>query len=169
MGIFNFLKKEEKKNAQKAVKSSGEPKPDSAIVRTDLAPAPVEKTVAPAVKSAEASAKKTSAAAEKILANVSAQDKNRASRLLLQPVTSEKTTRLNAQRQYTFEVTTDATKIDIARAVKAVYGVVPVKVNVARGKGKPVRSGRFQGRRKRWKKAIVTLREGESIQVYDHV
>ncbi|MEK7158377.1 MAG: 50S ribosomal protein L23 [Patescibacteria group bacterium] len=159
MGIFNFLRKEEQKNLQRAAKSSDH--------STSIVP---EVKKADAVQMPmEASVKKTPAGVEKSVVNVSAQDSLRASCILLQPLTSEKTTYLNALRQYTFEVTINATKIDIARAVRAVYGVIPVKVNVARGKGKPVRFGRFQGRQKRWKKAIVTLREGESIQVYDHV
>jgi large subunit ribosomal protein L23 len=165
MGIFDFLKKKEQKEVPEAAPASDgdkTPPPSSpSVPPAEVAP---EQKKEPAKESKEAKL-----AAEAAPLKISPEEKVRATYILRRPITSEKTTLLNEQRQYTFEVSYDATKIDIIRAVKAVYGVVPVRVNVIRGKGKPVRFGRFQGNRKRWKKAIVTLRAGQSIQIYDHV
>ena len=63
----------------------------------------------------------------------------------------------------------NANKIEIAKAVNDVYGVKPVSVNIIKTKGKKTRSGRVTGKRKDWKKAVVTLKKGESIKIYEGV
>ena len=62
-----------------------------------------------------------------------------------------------------FEVALDANKIEIRRAVEAIWKVKVAGVRTQRRDGKLKRLGRFQGRRPSWKKAIVTLAEGQSI------
>lgn len=89
--------------------------------------------------------------------------------VLVRPLVTEKGTRQNALNQYAFVVASAATKSDVRHAVHAVYGVTPVHVNMARVRGKSVRYGRTAGTTKAWKKAIVTLKAGDKIQVYEGV
>ena len=60
-------------------------------------------------------------------------------------------------------------KIEIKKAIQAVYGVMPLKVNISNLSGKKIRLGRVQGVTKNKKKAIVTLKAGDKIQVYEGV
>jgi len=68
--------------------------------------------------------------------------------------------------KYVFEVESSASADRIARAVETVYGVRPINVNVSNSQGKFVRYGRSFGRRANWRKAVVTLKAGETIDVY---
>ncbi len=90
-------------------------------------------------------------------------------RVLLKPVLSEKAAIAESHRSYTFVVTSRATKEDIKRAVIQVYGVVPHKIRTVRLEGKQVRFGNYFGRRSDTKKAIVTLKKGDSIRVHEGV
>ena len=94
---------------------------------------------------------------------------SRAYRILLKPLVTEKASVLGTQNKYAFAVAIDANKIEIAKAVKEIYGIKPTAVNVIRLDGKLTRTGRSKGTRKDWKKAIVTLPEGKAIQVYEGV
>ncbi|MBI4812498.1 50S ribosomal protein L23 [Candidatus Falkowbacteria bacterium] len=90
-------------------------------------------------------------------------------RALIKPLITERASVLGALNKYVFEVAKGANKIEIAKAVNEVYGIQPVSVNIIRIKGKEVKHGRMSGRRKDWKKAIITLPAGESIKVYEGV
>ncbi|MBI2582673.1 50S ribosomal protein L23 [Candidatus Azambacteria bacterium] len=68
-------------------------------------------------------------------------------------------------RQYVFRVAPRANKIEIARAVENLYGVTVIRVGTVRVPGKVRRRGRYAGFRPGYKKAIVTLKEGESIEL----
>lgn len=94
---------------------------------------------------------------------------SRAYRILIKPLVTEKASVLGTQNKYAFAVAINANKIEIAKAVKEIYGIKPTAVNVIRFDGKLTRTGRTQGQRKDWKKAIVTLPEGKAIQVYEGV
>jgi large subunit ribosomal protein L23 len=86
--------------------------------------------------------------------------------IICHPVSTEKTDRLKMNHgKYTFMVAKGANKVEIARAVKELYGVSPVSVRVMNIKGKKVRYGRIQGSRKDTRKAVVTLKEGDSISL----
>ena len=78
---------------------------------------------------------------------------------------TEKGTRLEPQRQYLFEVSSRATKIDIKKAVEEIYKVKVQAVNIAIVSGKKKRVRYQLGWTPDWKKAIVTLREGSKIEV----
>jgi large subunit ribosomal protein L23 len=81
---------------------------------------------------------------------------------------TEKASRLKASsNQIVFEVAMTANKIEIKNAVKAMFGVEPLAVNTLIQRGKVKRMGRTQGKRQNWKKAIVTLREGDDIQFFN--
>ncbi|MCH2204598.1 MAG: 50S ribosomal protein L23 [Lentisphaerales bacterium] len=83
-------------------------------------------------------------------------------------VLSEKSNSLTEeQNKYTFKVDKAATKIDIARAVKAIWGVAPKSVNTVNYQGKKKRQRtKFAGRAASFKKAIVTLKPDDSIEIY---
>lgn len=93
--------------------------------------------------------------------------------IIYRPIVTEKMTALGEKRQYAFEVDPGANKIEIARAVEKKFNVnvVSVRSMVHKGKAKSqmTRRGRFEGRTKHWKKAIVTLKEGEKIEFFENV
>jgi len=91
--------------------------------------------------------------------------------LIRRPLITEKSTRLKeAASTICFEVARDANKIEIARAVTALFGVKVAEVRVANRQGKLKRMGRFVGRRKDWKKAYVRLAAGEKpIEFFEGV
>lgn len=86
--------------------------------------------------------------------------------VLIRPIVSEKANIGEMSGVYTFEVARNATKVDIANAVKKKYDVTPTKVRVMHYDGKHVRRGRWVGRRKDWKKAVITLPTGKTIDVH---
>ncbi len=90
-------------------------------------------------------------------------------RFLVRPVITEKATDLSADNKYAFVVEKSANKIEVAKAIKAVYGVEPKAVNMINMQGKKVARGRIRGQRKDWKKAIVTLKKGDTISIYEGV
>lgn len=87
-------------------------------------------------------------------------------RVLVRPIITEKMTRLGHDNQYAFEVAMTANKLEIRKAVEAVYGVTPTVVRVMRIYGKPVRSRAGMSRRSTWRKAIVTLKKGDRIDMF---
>lgn len=90
-------------------------------------------------------------------------------RVLVKPLVTEKATDLSTHNQYVFVVSDKANKIEVAKAINIVYGIKPVSVNIISMKGKVVARGKIKGQRKDWKKAIVTLKKGESIKIYEGV
>jgi large subunit ribosomal protein L23 len=88
---------------------------------------------------------------------------------LVRPIVTEKSTsRLGSGRTYAFEVDLGATKTDVARAIEAFYGVSVDRVRTMVVRGKSKRFGRHQGRRSNWKKAYVTVAEGQSLNLFEH-
>lgn len=86
-------------------------------------------------------------------------------RILLQPLFTEKSDRLQAQAKYSFLVALHASKVEILRAVRELYGVKPTSVRVIKIHGKNVHFGRTSGKEKDQKKAIITLKQGETLTV----
>jgi large subunit ribosomal protein L23 len=85
--------------------------------------------------------------------------------VLLSPHITEKTTILAEQNKTVFKVSLDASKDEVAAAVEAIYGVKVTKVNTIVTKGKTKRFKGIKGRRSDVKKAIVTLAEGQTIDI----
>lgn len=85
--------------------------------------------------------------------------------VLLAPHITEKATLLSEQNKVVFKIALDATKDEVASAVEAIYNVKVTKVNTIVTKGKTKRFRGIQGRRNDVKKAIVTLAEGQSIDI----
>lgn len=87
--------------------------------------------------------------------------------VLLAPVVSEKSYGLIDDRKYSFRVHQDAHKTQIRQAVEELFGVHVIAVNVIKVQSKPKRRGLVRGRKPGWKKAIVQLRQGESIEIFE--
>ena len=86
--------------------------------------------------------------------------------IIKRPIITEKSTDLMAENKYTFEVDMRATKPQIKAAVEEIFGVKVEKVNTTRVRGKLRRMGRHEGYTSDWKKAVVTLKPGHSIEVF---
>ena len=89
--------------------------------------------------------------------------------IIIRPVITERSTDNLQKRKYTFEVKKDANKIEIGKAVEALFSGVKVdKVNTMNVRGKKRRQGRTQGYTAAWKKAIITLKEdSKTIEFFD--
>lgn len=87
--------------------------------------------------------------------------------IIIAPIITEKSYRhANEENKYTFKVHPDANKIEIKNAVEKLFKVKVVKVNTINVKPKKKRLGKFEGRTPAWKKAIVTLKEGDKIEFF---
>ncbi len=86
--------------------------------------------------------------------------------VLLAPVVSEKSYGLIEQRKYAFRVHPDAHKTQIRQAVEALFDVKVVEVRTISVKSKPKRRGITAGRTRAWKKAIVQVRPGDTIPIF---
>jgi len=82
-------------------------------------------------------------------------------------MTEKTSARYHESGEYTFEVAPDANKTAIRAAIEQLFGVKVTGVWTANVRGKNRRVGRTPGRRPNWKKAIVTLREGDTIAVFE--
>ncbi len=89
-----------------------------------------------------------------------------AHRVFLRPAVSEKASILAGKSTYVFYVYPSATKVSVAKAFHDLYGVKPLSVRTTRRAGKMVRFGRYEGREKGEKKAIVVLPAGTTISVF---
>lgn len=143
MGLFN-KKTTAAKDTEATVKKSA--KKSESISATESKPKPVKE------------AKSKSEKSQKM-----------AYRILIRPLISEKATIGVSLNKYVFEVAPDANKVEIKKAIEEIYGIVPSSVNVLNKSGKNVRFGRYQGRTKSIKKAVVTLKKGDSIKLYEGI
>ena len=87
--------------------------------------------------------------------------------VLLAPVVSEKSYSLIADRKYSFKVHKDAHKTQIRQAVEELFDVKVERVNVSQVKAKPKRRGLHRGTKPGWKKAVVQVREGDTIEIFE--
>lgn len=94
---------------------------------------------------------------------------NGAYKILLMPLITEKATDLTQFNKYVFVTPISATKSEVKKTVMNIYGVKPTKVNFIKGKVKHTRQGKVSGKTKSYKKAIVTLAEGDKIEIYEGV
>ena len=88
-------------------------------------------------------------------------------RVLRRPIVTEKSTLQSEQGRYVFEVDSAASKHDIAKAVEWAFDVKVVKVNTLTVPGKVKRYGRRPSKQPDWKKAIVLLQAGDTIQLFE--
>ncbi len=88
--------------------------------------------------------------------------------IVVRPIVTEKSSAAYQDRgEYTFEVHVDASKPQIKRAIEELFGVHVTGVWTSQQRGRPRRMGRTVGRRPNWKKAIVTLRAGDTIDIFE--
>jgi large subunit ribosomal protein L23 len=89
--------------------------------------------------------------------------------IILEPIVTEKTaSKREGLNEVAFKVSRDANKIEIRSAVEELFDVIVTDVRTMSVEGKLKRLGRFEGRRASWKKAIVKLKEGQSIEFFEH-
>ncbi len=88
--------------------------------------------------------------------------------VIIRPVLSEKSTDLNAKGKYVFRVAMKANKVIIRKAVKDMFNVTAEKVNVVVVRGKKKRVRHQYGNTPAWKKAVVTLKKGEKIDLFEN-
>ncbi len=87
--------------------------------------------------------------------------------IIIRPIVTEKSMRLNDEdNKITFEVSKDANKTAVAEAVKEIYGIKPLKVNIVNVRPKDKRVGRYAGKTNAVRKAIVKLPEGQDIKLF---
>jgi large subunit ribosomal protein L23 len=86
--------------------------------------------------------------------------------VILRPIISERSYDLINDNRYTFEVAKQANKVEIGQAVEAIFDVRVLKVNTLNVSGKPKRVRYAKGLTRSWKKAIVTLAEGDTIEAF---
>jgi len=120
---------------------------------------------------AELKAKKEKevAASATVVKKAKSENTKDAYKVLVKPLVTEKGTYLASENKYLFEVARSANKVEIKKAIQALYGVSAIKVNVILKDGKKIRYGQARGTTKKTKKAIVTLKPDQSIQVYEGV
>ena len=85
--------------------------------------------------------------------------------IIIAPVITEKAAIQAEANIYTFKVAKDANKIEIKKAIEEAFGVKVVKVNTANTKAKDKRVGRYTGKTQTYKKAFITLADGEKIEL----
>jgi large subunit ribosomal protein L23 len=87
--------------------------------------------------------------------------------VLLAPVVTEKSYTLVNEHKYSFRVHPDAHKTQVRQAVEELFDVKVLRVNISQVQPKPKRRGMVRGRKPGWKKAIVQIREGDSIPIFE--
>ena len=87
--------------------------------------------------------------------------------ILVKPLVSEKSMMMMGENKYSFAVAKDANKIEIKNAVEKLFNVTVLSVNTRTIQGKIKRQGRYEGKRPDVKKAIVTLKAGDQIKVFE--
>ncbi|OTA42248.1 MAG: 50S ribosomal protein L23 [Symbiobacterium thermophilum] len=87
--------------------------------------------------------------------------------IIIKPLITEKSVAKMSEGKYAFKVRLDANKTQIKKAIEEIFGVTVVRVNTMRVRGKVRRRGPYVGRRSDWKKAIVQLKEGDSIKIFE--
>lgn len=86
--------------------------------------------------------------------------------VIIRPIISEHSYDMMQENVYTFEVAKSANKVEIVQAVEEIFDVTVVKVNTLNVKAKPKRVRYQVGKTRTWKKAMVTVAEGDSIEIF---
>ncbi len=87
--------------------------------------------------------------------------------IIIEPLLTEKTTRMREAHTYAFRVDARSNKLEVKRALETMFGVHPLDCRIMNVKGKPKRVRYRKGYTSRWKKAIVTLPPGETIGIFE--
>lgn len=95
-------------------------------------------------------------------------DLGRAPQVIIHPLISEKATELNTRDQYVFKVKNETNKVEIRKAISRIYGVTVTGVRIINIPRKKKRLGKFQGYKSGYKKAMVSLKKGDKIELLPH-
>ncbi|MEA4883226.1 MAG: 50S ribosomal protein L23 [Clostridia bacterium] len=87
--------------------------------------------------------------------------------IIIKPIITEKSTAMAEANRYVFKVRRDANKIEIAQAIEDIFKVKVVSVNTLIVPGKLKRQGKSQGMTPAWKKAMITLKDGDRIALFE--
>jgi len=88
--------------------------------------------------------------------------------IVKRPIITEKSNVLKEKcNQFSFEVSRDANRIQIKKAIEEIFSVNVIGVRTSRAKGKIKRRGRIEGKRRDWKKAVVSIASGERIEFFE--
>ncbi|MBI2426620.1 MAG: 50S ribosomal protein L23 [Candidatus Kerfeldbacteria bacterium] len=170
MGIFDLFKK---RRAAEQKESIIQKASDSKEIEQKLEPVAKEQNLVKPLgekKIAKPAAKKVAKA--KLLPKTQKKAlslHSQAYRILLRPVVTEKAAHLQASGQYAFEVLRTANKREVAKAVQQAYGVTPTHVTIINTSARARRFGQHSGWTKATKKAIVTLKAGDKIELFESV
>ncbi|MFA6553227.1 MAG: 50S ribosomal protein L23 [Patescibacteria group bacterium] len=161
MGIFDtFKSKKDPAKGEKTEKGKVSPKvPDEKKMpeKVKIAPIPEKKQAATPDKT-EGKAKKS---------KITKEDTGNAYRVLIKPLISEKGSLIGMYNQYIFQVAPGTNRVEVRKAIRKLYGVDPIKVNIMNVRGKKIRYGRSEGQTKAWKKAVITLAAGQKIEIQE--
>ncbi|MDP2859546.1 MAG: 50S ribosomal protein L23 [Bacillota bacterium] len=89
--------------------------------------------------------------------------------ILIKPIVTEKTNLGMSKGRYVFMVKREANRTEIKRAVEEIFKVTVTSVNTANIMGKPRRMGKYEGKRPDYKKAVITLAEGQRIKLFEGI
>ena len=87
--------------------------------------------------------------------------------ILIRPIITEKTSQMMQENKYTFQVPLDANKVEIKKAIEEIFNVKVVEIRTVNVHRKPKRLQRYEGYKAAYKKAIVRLAAGQSIDVFE--
>lgn len=164
MGILDKIMGKE--SAKETVVSGGREKAAGAKIRAEMKKAKPESA---RKKNLEKKEKAAQPKKESRSGKVSKKEENFAHRILLEPLVTEKSTELNQLNKYVFKVNPNSGKREIKSAIEDYYGVGVVKVNIVKIFPKKRIHGRTIGWKQGYKKAIITLREGDTIGAVEGV
>jgi len=148
MSIFDRFKKPKEQEEKKDIK-----KPQFKVVKK------------PVVKEEKVKAEKPKTEKPKVTKKVAKKEYSEAYRVIKRPIVTEKSNDLGFLNKYIFEVFDSANKPEVKKAVQDLYGVQVINVNIIKVRGKKRRLGRHEGWRSGYKKALVTLAQGEKIEI----
>jgi len=169
MALFDFFKKFSGKGGPqpKAGAKSADEKKQPVLPKTKRGKPSSEK-VAPKIEKPKMASRRATRKKGAKTGRISLKESRFAWRVLREPHVTEKSTYLVASNKYTFKIFDYATKPEVKRAIEDIYGVDVINVNKVSVPRKQRRRGRQMGWRSGYTKAIVTLKEGDKIEVLPH-
>jgi large subunit ribosomal protein L23 len=153
---FSKKKTEDKKDKENIKKAAVKESVSTLKAKETTTLKPKAETAAPEVKDLKSK-------------KVKKDDYGLAYKVLIKPLITEKATNLVSLNKYAFKVANNTNKVEVKKAVKALYGFEPVSVNIITERGKRVTSGRIKGKKSNWKKAVITLKAGDKLEIYEGV
>jgi large subunit ribosomal protein L23 len=164
MGFFDrFTKsKTENKKVKPSIKKAAEAKESASKLKVEKVKEGTTLKLKTDIVNAQGNKNLTAKKAKK-------DDTKLAYKILIKPLITEKATNLVSLNKYAFKVADNANKVEIKKAIKALYGFEPVSINIINARGKRLTYGRTRGKKSNWKKAIITLKASDKLEIYEGV